>query len=88
VVKYKLNKNVKIRKEDDDVFLIYVPKYRNLLITNTTGYEIIYLLKEGKNTDNILSLMKQKYKVDSKTLENDLKTFLKKCEDWYIIFGE
>jgi hypothetical protein len=87
MVKYKFNRSVRIRKEEDDVFLVYVPKYRNILLTNTIGYEILYLLSKNKSVEEIFSWLINKYEVDSKVLENDLITFLKKCEEAYIIFS-
>lgn len=83
---YEFNKKVKIRKEYNDKFLVYVPKYRNLLIVNATGYEILFHLKQGLSKEEIISYMPSKYNVELSVLEKDINRFLNKCKELYIIY--
>lgn len=84
-MKYRLNPKIKIRKEYGDNFLVYVPQYRNLVFINSTGLEIINLLKGNLSEDEIIEELKKRYPSATDSVRKDVKNFLKYCEDNRIV---
>jgi len=83
---YTINPRIKIRKETEGKFLIYVPQYRNLVFINTTGLFIIENMKKNKTAGEIIDEMMEKYFIGSETAQKDLQDFLKICEENNIVY--
>jgi len=54
---------------------VFNPSTGDSFTLNSTGKEVLTLIKDGKNIDQILELMQEKYEVDSVTLERYLVDF-------------
>ncbi len=79
------SKKIKIRKEKNGKFLVYIPGHRNLLVTNEIGYEIINYYLKGLRQEEILSLLMKNYNANKEILERDLTNFLKKCKKYGVL---
>ncbi len=55
---------------------VFNPSTGDSFTMNHTGKEVIMLIKEGKTTQQIIDLMKDKYDVDKMTLERYLLDFI------------
>lgn len=55
---------------------VFNPSSGDSFTLNNTGKEILMLIKEGKNIDQITTMMIEKYDVDKVTLERYLSDFV------------
>ncbi|MFA6403742.1 MAG: PqqD family protein [Salinivirgaceae bacterium] len=55
---------------------VFNPSTGDSFTMNHTGKEVIMLIKEGKNINEIIDLMLEKYDVDKMTLERYLLDFM------------
>jgi len=86
MIEYVINPKIKIRRESEDKFLVYVPQYRNLVFINSTGLFIIRNMKRNKNTNEIMHEMVKNYSISIDTAQKDLQDFLKICEENNIVY--
>jgi hypothetical protein len=55
---------------------VFNPSTGDSFTLNSTGKEVLILIKEGKNIDQITSIMSEKYDIDLITLERYLTDFV------------
>lgn len=80
-----MRKKFKIRKEGEDRYLLYIPEYRKLLITNTTGYQTLIYLEKNKSIDEVVEIFQKEYKVDRDTVKKDIENFIEKLKRYNIL---
>ncbi len=64
---------------------VFNPTTGDSFTMNSTGREVILLIKEGKNSDQIRDLMMEKYDVDRLTLERYLEDFINELNTFNLI---
>lgn len=77
----KINKNIAI----SDSGFIFNPSSGDSFSSNAIGLEIIQYLKEDKSKEDILEKIKEKYDVESGTLEKDIQDFLQMLSTYQLI---
>ncbi len=77
----EINKNIAI----SDSGFIFNPTSGDSFSTNQLGVEVITLLKEGKNIDQVISSLTEKYDVEKSRLEKDLGDFFSMLTNFQII---
>ena len=64
---------------------VFNPTTGDSFTMNSTGREVILLIKEGKSSDQIRDLMMEKYDVDRLTLERYLEDFINELNTFNLI---
>lgn len=76
----KISNSVKIRTNQNDTILIFDPDRDFFHEFNGTASEMFLLLKEGKTSEEIVTVLVSKYDVDSSTVEKELQNFISKLD--------
>lgn len=77
----KLNKNIAV----SDTGFIFNPNNGDSFSCNAVGADILVMLKDGLNTEAIVSYIVEKYDVNPRTVERDLEDFFMELKDAYLI---
>jgi hypothetical protein len=64
---------------------VFNPTTGDSFTMNSTGKEVILLIKEGKSIDQIRDLMIEKYEVDRITLERYLEDFINELNTFNLL---
>ncbi len=76
----KISNSVKVRTNQNDTILIFDPDRDFFHEFNGTASEMFLLLKEGKTSEEIVTVLVSKYDVDSSTVEKELQNFISKLD--------
>lgn len=79
-----INKNLAISESG----FIFNPLTGDSFSTNTTGLEIIKILKEEVDPEKILERMVDKFAIDQQTVEKDLMDFIQVLKNYQILNHE
>ncbi len=71
IISMQINKNIAI----SDSGFLFNPATGESYSLNTTGTELLNLIKEGKTLDEITSIFIEKYDTDKITVEKDYQDF-------------
>ncbi len=77
----QLKKNIAL----SDSGFIFNPSTGDSFSVNPIGMEILKLMKEGKNDDNIIAIILDKYRIDKDSVEKDLYDFKKMLETYKLV---
>lgn len=76
----KISNSVKVRTNQNDTILIFDPDRDFFHEFNGTASEMFLLLKEGKTSEEIVTVLVSKYEVDALIVEKELKSFISKLD--------
>jgi hypothetical protein len=74
-MKYKINEKIKIRREEE-TSLIFDPDEDNFIELSPTALEILDLCKEGKDSQEIVKILNDKYDAGPEEIEKDVNYVL------------
>jgi len=79
--RYRRNEEIVFREEDDGAFL-FDPDSGDLRYLNQSGKETFLLLGEDQSVSSVIRRMSELYPdVDPKTIEADVRSFVKDLEE-------
>lgn len=76
----KISNLVKVRTNQNDTILIFDPDRDFFHEFNGTASEMFLLLKEGKTSEEIVTILVSKYDVEPSIVEKELKSFISKLD--------
>ena len=86
-MKLNISKNVDITLIDEEAIITNLNNGQFISI-NYTSYCILYLIKKGKTSFEIIQFMKEKYNIDTSIIEKDYNEFVNSMISIGILINE
>lgn len=75
---FLISKQLKIRRDNPSCVLVFDPENDFFYEFNDTGSEIFLLIERKMSSKEILTLLKEKYKISSDKIEKELNDFIRR----------